>query len=128
MFTAGGPGSCTGEGHRTRVPTGSPHPIRTRSMWAKYLLFFFVAFGAKAVLALVTIYYIFPAERSCPECDGDTLPIRMSLPGRVVARLLLRRVERRWCPHCRWEGMTRTGMQRELAPAFALDPETGAPR
>jgi hypothetical protein len=97
-------------------------------MWAKYLLFFFVAFGAKAVLALVTIYYIFPSERSCPECDGDTLPLRMSLPGRAVARLLMGRIERRWCPRCRWEGMTRTGRMHEPAPSFAWDAETGAPR
>ena len=97
-------------------------------MWAKYLLFFFVAFGSKVVLALVTIYYIFPDDRTCPECDGGTLPIRMSLPGRAVARLLRGTVERRWCPSCRWEGMTRTGHLREAPPAYALDPETGAPR
>jgi len=87
-------------------------------MWAKYSLFFFVAFGSKAVLALVTIYFIIPSERSCPECDGDTIPLRMSLPGRVMARLLMRTVERRWCPRCRWEGMTRTGHIREQAPSY----------
>jgi hypothetical protein len=97
-------------------------------LWAKYLLFFFVAFGAKAVLALVTIYCIFPTERSCPECDGDTLPLRMSRLGRLVARLLLRRVERRWCPRCGWDGMTRTARREPGPVSLAVGTETRAPR
>jgi hypothetical protein len=93
-------------------------------MWAKWLLFFFVAFGAKALLALVTIYYIFPSERSCPECDGDTLPLRMSAPGRLAARLMRGRIGRRWCPRCGWDGMVRTELHDPAAP----EPAAGRPR
>jgi hypothetical protein len=87
-------------------------------MWAKYLLFFFVAFGSKAVLAMVTIYFIFPSERSCPECDGATIPLRMGAAGRMLSWMLRGTVERRWCPRCRWEGMTRTGQLPVDAPSY----------
>jgi hypothetical protein len=73
-----------------------------------WLLFFFIAFGAKFVLAMATIYFIFPAERTCSECDADTLPVRMGLAGRAAAKLMGGRIQRRWCPRCGWEGMTRT--------------------
>lgn len=73
-----------------------------------YALFFFVAFGAKVVLAAATIYLIFPSERECPQCDCETLPVRMGALGRGVSRLMLGTLQRRWCPRCGWEGTTRT--------------------
>jgi len=72
-----------------------------------YLLFIFVAFGSKLVLALLTIYYLFPSDASCPGCDGETLLVRMSRGGRLLSLVFLGRVRSRWCPRCRWEGLTR---------------------
>lgn len=74
-----------------------------------WLLFFFVAFGSKVVLAVAMIYLILEEERGCPSCDGETLLLRMRLPGRVLTALTLGRVQRRWCPRCGWQGLTRTG-------------------
>lgn len=78
-----------------------------------YLLFFFVAVGAKLLLALFTIYLLFPTDTRCSGCDGDTLLLRMGATGRMFARcLFLGRVERRWCPRCGWEGMARRSASR----------------
>lgn len=82
-----------------------------------WLFFFFVAFGSKVLLAMAMIYFLFPADRVCSECDGETLPVRMGAVGRGVSRIMLGRLQRRWCPRCGWEGMTRTG--RRPHPAHA---------
>src|SRR5215213_6885307 len=74
-----------------------------------WIFFCFVAFGAKALLAFAMIYLIFPADRVCSGCDGETLPIRMGVAGRMLSRLSFGYVQRRWCPRCGWEGLTRTG-------------------
>ena len=78
-------------------------------MLLTYLLYFFVVFISKAILAVVTCYLIFPTERSCDECDGETLPVRMGPVGRAASRLTRGTLQRRWCPRCGWEGITRTG-------------------
>lgn len=78
------------------------------SLFYYHLLFFFVAFGSKAVLAGVTIYLLLPADLRCAACDGETLLLRMGTMGRAVRGLLRGRVERRWCPRCGWEGTFRT--------------------
>lgn len=78
-------------------------------MWLTYLLYFFVTFFAKAILALVVVYLIFPTARTCDGCDAETLPIRMGAAGRLLSRTTFGRLQRRWCPRCGWEGMTRTG-------------------
>lgn len=72
-----------------------------------YLLFFFVTVGAKLLLALVMMYFLLPRERSCTGCDGDTLLLEGSRAVRLGTRLLLGRVQWRWCPRCGWEGMAR---------------------
>ncbi|HEX8693490.1 MAG TPA: hypothetical protein VF746_13795 [Longimicrobium sp.] len=82
-----------------------------------WIFLFFVAFGAKVLLAFAMIYLIFPADRVCNECDGETLPIQMGPVGRFLSALSLGRVQRRWCPRCGWEGLTRTG--RLNRPAFS---------
>ena len=74
-----------------------------------WIFFFFIAFGAKLVLAAAMCYFIFPAERTCDECNADTLPVRMSAPGRVMSKVMLGRLQKRWCPRCGWQGITRTG-------------------
>ena len=93
-----------------------------------WMVFFFVAFGAKLLLALATIYLIFPAERSCDECDGETLPVRMGPVGRFTSRLLLGTIQRRWCPRCGWEGLTRTGRQGRRPAEYAAGTETASHR
>ncbi|HEU4457434.1 MAG TPA: hypothetical protein VFR81_30470 [Longimicrobium sp.] len=74
-----------------------------------WIFFFFVAFGAKALLAFAMIYLIFPSDRVCNECDGETMLMQMGPMGRVLSACSLGRVQRRWCPHCGWEGLTRSG-------------------
>ncbi|HEU0013559.1 MAG TPA: hypothetical protein VFQ45_07730 [Longimicrobium sp.] len=73
-----------------------------------WLLFFFVAFISKLLLGIVVCYLIFPADRTCDECDGETLPVRMGWMGRTMSWLMRGSLQRRWCPRCGWEGMTRT--------------------
>ena len=80
-----------------------------------WIFFFFIAFGSKVLLAFATIWLIFPSDRVCNECDGETLPVRMGRGGRMMQMLLLNTVQRRWCPRCGWEGMTRTGHLRRTA-------------
>jgi hypothetical protein len=87
-----------------------------------WLSFFFVAFGAKLLLALATIYLILPGERSCVQCDGETVAVRMGPAGRLLAAALRGTVERRWCPRCGWEGMSRAprgGREPALVPGVA---------
>lgn len=97
-------------------------------MWAYYLLFFFVAVGAKLILAVVTVYLLFSTDRSCSACDGETLPLRMRAPGRLLSWLLAGKLQRRWCPRCGWEGFTRTGGQSLAASEEATRPTRPSPR
>ena len=66
-------------------------------MWY-YLLFLFVTVGAKLVLALAMIYYLLPNERTCAECDGETLLLGGNRGGGVPARPLHRPGDRRGGP------------------------------
>jgi hypothetical protein len=72
-----------------------------------YLMFFFVAVGAKLLLALVMIYLLLPRDRHCNQCDEPTLLLRPRQIGRIGARLSLGRLQWRWCPRCGWEGLAR---------------------
>ena len=92
-------------------------------LWT-HLLFFFVAFGAKVVLAVAMIYLLFPSDRECPQCSAETLPLRMGAVGRFTRRLLLGTIQRRWCPRCGWEGTTRTGRSGRPVPSPALGPQS----
>jgi hypothetical protein len=74
-----------------------------------WLLFFFIAFGSKVILAFAMIYLILEEERGCPSCDAETVLVRMGLGGRWLSFLTWGRVQKRWCPRCGWEGLTRTG-------------------
>lgn len=91
-----------------------------------YLLFLFVAMGAKLLLALVTIYLLFPSDRSCNSCNHETLLLQMGRPGRILAWLLLGRIERRWCPRCGWEGFART--HRRTLRGVRTAEDTSAPQ
>ncbi|MGH7458408.1 MAG: hypothetical protein ACREKN_04890 [Longimicrobiaceae bacterium] len=73
-----------------------------------WLLFMFVAVGAKVLLALATIYLLLPADSRCSACDGETLLLQPGGVMRLVERLSRQRVQRRWCPRCGREGVTRT--------------------
>ncbi len=73
--------------------------------------------GSKLILALWVIYYLFPADRTCPDCDAETLPLCMARSQRLWGALLfLGKVRRRWCPDCTWEGSVRStaGRTRRL--------------
>lgn len=74
-----------------------------------WIAFFFMAFIAKLLLAVAMCYFIFPAERTCDTCDAETLPVRMGAAGRLMSRLMLGTLQKRWCPRCGWQGMTRSG-------------------
>jgi hypothetical protein len=89
-----------------------PHPV-PRANGANGMLawvfFFFVAFGSKVILATAMIYLILEEERGCPSCDAETALLRMGLPGRLLSLCSGGRVQKRWCPQCGWEGLTRSG-------------------
>ena len=78
-------------------------------MLLTWIAFFFLAFIAKALLAAAMCYFIFPVERTCDACNAETLPVRMGWAGRATSRLMLGTLQKRWCPNCGWEGITRTG-------------------
>lgn len=91
-------------------------------MLFQWLLFFFVALGAKLVLALVTIYLLLPADRRCSQCDGETLLIRPGRIGRLSALAGLGLLQWRWCPRCEWEGMSRrAGPEAATLPTHPTD-------
>jgi len=85
-----------------------------------YLLFFFLTVGAKLVLATIMIYYLLPADRTCTDCDGETLLMGGNPTGRLWARVFLGRVQWRWCPRCGREGMTRRTSEARGLPGAAL--------
>jgi len=74
-----------------------------------YLLYFFLAVGLKLVFACVMIYFLFPHDRRCDECDGETLLVRHSAATELLSRLTLRRLQWRWCPCCGRQGWARLG-------------------
>lgn len=87
---------------------------------AVYLVFLFVAAGAKLILAAVMIYLILPKDRECSQCSGQTLLLGGNRAARFRSRLFLGRIQRRWCPRCGWEGMTRRVTEDELSEDSAL--------
>jgi hypothetical protein len=86
-------------------------------MWLYWLFFFFVAFGAKVLLAFVMIYLLLPTDRSCVQCDEETLLVRMNRLGRFGSLCSGGRVQWRWCPRCGWEGLARRGVARRPSAA-----------
>lgn len=93
-----------------------------------WIAFIFVAFISKFLLAVAMCYLIFPAERTCDECDAETLPVRMGLAGRTMSRMMMGRLQRRWCPRCGWEGMTRTSGNAPTPALPLTDPPSPARR
>ncbi|HEU0302046.1 MAG TPA: hypothetical protein VFR37_21505 [Longimicrobium sp.] len=92
-------------------------------MLLTWLAFFFLAFIAKGLLAAATCYMIFPAERTCDSCNAETLPVRMGAAGRLMSRLMLGTLQKRWCPRCGWQGITRTGRLPDThAPVPGIEP------
>lgn len=86
-----------------------------------YLLFFFVTVGAKLVLALLMIYLLLPSDRRCSQCDDETLWVRSTGAGRLMERLFVGRVQRRWCPACGWQGLGRRGRVPAPTPDLLLN-------
>ena len=87
-----------------------------------YLLFFFVALGAKLLLALCMIYLLLPTDPRCSGCDEPTLLIRATRGGQLGRWLTLGRVQWRWCPRCGQEGMARRISPAAHARAAAVNP------
>jgi hypothetical protein len=84
-------------------------------------LFFFVAFGAKALLGFVMIYLLLPSDRSCSQCDEDTLLVRTNRAGRFGFAMSRGRVQWRWCPGCGWEGLARRARPATAATGRRVD-------
>ena len=84
-----------------------------------WISFIFIAFVSKLLLGTVMCYLIFPSERTCDECDAETLPVRMGVGGRMLQKMLIGKLQRRWCPRCGWEGYTRTA-DADVVPANSL--------
>jgi hypothetical protein len=72
-----------------------------------WLLYFFVALGAKLLLGLIMIYFLLPAEPSCNQCDGETILLQTRRAAKLVALACFGTLQRRWCPRCGWEGFAR---------------------
>ena len=92
-------------------------------MMLTWSAFFFLAFIAKALLAVAMCYFILPTERTCDTCNGDTLPLRMGWGGRMMTWLMFDTLQKRWCPRCGWEGMTRTRRMEDAgSPVPGIEP------
>jgi hypothetical protein len=87
-----------------------------------YSIFFFLAFGAKLLLALVMIYMLLPVDRCCNQCDNETLLLQMSRANRWFSWTCLGTLQRRWCPSCGWEGYARSPAAHAHAPATTGSP------
>lgn len=72
-----------------------------------WLLFFFIVFVAKVLLALAMLYLVLPSDVTCSHCDEPTLLIRTNRVSRAWFALTFGRVQWRWCPRCGSEGLTR---------------------
>ncbi len=86
-------------------------------MFLTVLEFAMVTLGVKLALGLVLIYYLFPADGRCPDCDGETLPLRARAGLRRLGRAL--RLERRWCMQCGRTMLARRGRGVVAQPAAA---------
>lgn len=96
-----------------------------------YLLYFFLAVGLKLVCAGLMIYFLFPNDRRCDECDGETLLVRHSAMTEMVSRLSLGRLQWRWCPRCARQGWARLGRDAARGPQAQprrTHPSTGTRR
>lgn len=82
-----------------------------------WLLFFFLAFGSKVLLAFAMIYLLLPSDKFCNQCDEETLLIRANRAGRIGFALSFGRVQWRWCPRCGWEGLARRVERAKARPA-----------
>lgn len=65
-----------------------------------YLLYFFIAVGAKLVLAMLMIYLLLPADTRCSGCDRESLLLRPGGLGLLGSKITFGHVQRRWCPSC----------------------------
>jgi hypothetical protein len=101
---------------RIPVPTRPPTRVVPMLLW---MFFIFIAFVSKLLLAIAMCYLIFPSERTCDECNAETLAVRMGMGGRMLQKLLMGKLQRRWCPRCGWEGLTRTS-DADVVPANSL--------
>jgi hypothetical protein len=90
-----------------------------------WLMFIFIAFGAKLLLAIAMIYLILSADRVCNVCDAETIPIRMGPVGRLLSWISRGAVQRRWCPRCGWEGLTRSGRMNKPGSYAPAETEPG---
>ena len=54
------------------------------------------------VIVAAVVYLLLPRETRCPHCDAEMVPIRNRFVDSV-----LRKVERRWCMECGWNGVIR---------------------
>ncbi len=89
-----------------------------------WLLFFFIAFGAKVLLAFAMVYLLLPTDTSCSQCDEETLLIRTNPVGRAGFALSFGRVQLRWCPRCGWEGLTRRASRQATHETRLARPRT----
>lgn len=89
-----------------------------------YYLFFFIAVGAKLVLALLMIYLLLPTDRRCGECDEETLLLEGHRLVRFVTRAAPFRLQRRWCPRCGDESFARAPVRGIRLPERNPEPRT----
>ena len=80
-------------------------------------VFMTVLFVAMLLAPLALMVAVLPAGRDCPRCGGETfgLHVRALKPVR-------RKLGRRWCAACGWEGVMRTGAHPIPVPAVATMP------
>ena len=97
-------------------------------MLLQWILFFFVALGAKLILGVLTVYLLLPTDRRCSQCDEETILLRPSRLGRFGSALSLGRIQWRWCPRCDWEGMSRRTGREPPRPSPTPTDSSAPPR
>lgn len=77
-------------------------------------VFMTVLFVAMLLAPLALMVAVLPAGRDCPRCGGETFGIHVR-----ALKPVRRKLGRRWCAACGWEGVMRTPARTAPIPAVA---------
>jgi hypothetical protein len=70
------------------------------------------------VIVAAVVYLLLPRGVRCPHCDAEMLAIR----NRFID-VVLRKIERRWCMACGWNGVIRRPPRPAATPTGPRRPE-----
>ena len=82
-----------------------------------FMIYLILVIALPVLISAAIGFRTLPRGRDCPSCAQETVPL-LSRTIRLADRLLPRlHLQRRWCPPCGWEGLTRAPVPR-ATPVF----------